>query len=215
MRGSLGSRFLVCQRYTHWGRQRLTQGAVFPKKPRVRSIHRVSQCGRIHRPERQQPGEGFSGYTIPVTHTRRCERTPEERFFKRLKRTGVRGKRTNTTSECTTGARREQDVLVHAAGVAKNRGARCFTHPGEAQPGKHTRGVNKQTPVAECLVGTKKRVIPTYTPRLGGGMGGVAPTAGRRQTGTEPGGQRRRRGRGEANGRKIDPVHEPNDPKPN
>jgi len=215
MRGSLVSRFLVCQRDTHWGRGRPRQGAVFPQKPRLRSVHRGAQRGRVDRSERQQPGEGLGGCTITVASARRGERTPKKRLVEPFERTNLGGKRANAAGERTTGARREQDVLVHAAGMAKNRGTGRLEHPGETQPGQRTRRVSEQATVIERLVGAEKRVIPTITPRFRCGVGGITPTASGRQTWPEPARQRRRRGRGKPDDREIVPVHEPDDPKPN
>lgn len=137
---------------------------------------------------RQQTGEGFGGCLITMANTSRGERATGERLFDRLERTNLGGKRADTTGERAACAGREEDALVHAASVAKNRGTGRLQHPGETQLGKYTRGGGEQTTVAERLAGAEKRVIPAPASRLGGGVGGIAPTTGRGQTGTEPGG---------------------------
>jgi hypothetical protein len=77
-----GGMALSCSLTTHtMGAARADTRGSYTQKPRVHSIQRVSQRGRIHRPERQQPGEGFGGYMISVAHTRRGERTSEEQFL--------------------------------------------------------------------------------------------------------------------------------------
>ena len=117
---------------------------------------------------------------ITVASARRGERATKKRLVEPLERTNLGGKRANAAGERTTGARREQDVLIHTAGMAKNRGTRRLKHPGETQPGKHARRVTEQTIVIERLVGAEKRVIPTITPRFRCGVGGITPTASRR-----------------------------------